>query len=74
MNNELLCTIENLFDDFTIHPSGAYVIEHMQDTAVVFLPEKDEKAGILFGTGVKMLGTESAMANALRAWRNRAQL
>lgn len=71
--NELTYAIENMFDDFTIHPSGAYVISHMGDEALVIL-EDDKKSRVLFGTRARISGTHAEIANVLRDWRNRPQL
>lgn len=71
--NELISAIENMFDDFTIHPSGAYVITHMGDEALVIL-EDDQRARVLFGTRARLSGTHAEIANVLRDWHNRPQL
>lgn len=72
--NGLISTIENMFDDFTIHPSGAYVITHMNDTAFVFPNWDGVGSSVVFGTRAKLSGTHTEIANALRDWRDRPQL
>lgn len=77
MNNELVHAIERMFDDFTVHPSGAYVIEHMQDTVFVYVRKNPELCQVTFpdaNGSSSIYGDEAKIANALRDWRNRPQL